>query len=92
MVATLVFVPVLEWNHAHDWISFRFQIQHGLGKDQLSQIAAEHGLNLNDLTAQLTQLLPVVVDKLTPHGQVVQHPVNTGGGLADLLKHIPGLS
>jgi 4-amino-4-deoxy-L-arabinose transferase-like glycosyltransferase len=31
VVATLVFLPVLRWNAAHEWISFRFQLQHGLG-------------------------------------------------------------
>ena len=31
LVATLVFLPVLQWNAAHDWTSFRFQFQHGLG-------------------------------------------------------------
>jgi 4-amino-4-deoxy-L-arabinose transferase-like glycosyltransferase len=31
LLATLVFLPVLHWNAAHDWISFRFQLQHGLG-------------------------------------------------------------
>ena len=31
VVATLVFLPVLRWNATHDWISFRFQLQHGLG-------------------------------------------------------------
>ena len=41
MVATLVFLPVLEWNHAHDWISFRFQIQHGLGTPKGSPIKRE---------------------------------------------------
>ncbi|MES2176216.1 MAG: glycosyltransferase family 39 protein [Gemmatimonadota bacterium] len=30
-VATMVFLPVLSWNAHHDWISFRFQLQHGLG-------------------------------------------------------------
>lgn len=41
IVATLVFLPVLEWNHAHDWISFRFQIQHGLGTPKGSAIKRE---------------------------------------------------
>ncbi len=41
IVATLVFLPVLEWNHAHDWISFRFQIQHGLGTPRGSAIKRE---------------------------------------------------
>ena len=31
LLATLVFLPVLQWNATHDWISFRFQLQHGLG-------------------------------------------------------------
>jgi len=29
-VATIVFLPVLRWNATHDWVSFGFQIQHGL--------------------------------------------------------------
>jgi 4-amino-4-deoxy-L-arabinose transferase-like glycosyltransferase len=32
VLATLVFLPVLRWNAMHDWISFRFQLQHGLGR------------------------------------------------------------
>ncbi|HKO16707.1 MAG TPA: glycosyltransferase family 39 protein [Gemmatimonadaceae bacterium] len=31
IVATLVFLPVLLWNARHGWVSFGFQIQHGLG-------------------------------------------------------------
>jgi 4-amino-4-deoxy-L-arabinose transferase-like glycosyltransferase len=31
VLATLVFLPVLQWNAAHDWVSFRFQLGHGLG-------------------------------------------------------------
>jgi 4-amino-4-deoxy-L-arabinose transferase-like glycosyltransferase len=30
VVATIVFLPVLYWNSQHDWISFVYQIQHGL--------------------------------------------------------------
>lgn len=29
--ASLVMLPVLWWNAGHDWISFRFQLEHGLG-------------------------------------------------------------
>lgn len=29
-VAAIVFLPVLVWNSRHDWISFAYQIQHGL--------------------------------------------------------------
>jgi 4-amino-4-deoxy-L-arabinose transferase-like glycosyltransferase len=28
--ATLIFLPVLRWNAAHDWVSFGFQVHHGL--------------------------------------------------------------
>jgi 4-amino-4-deoxy-L-arabinose transferase-like glycosyltransferase len=30
-VAALVMVPVLSWNALNDWVSFRFQLSHGLG-------------------------------------------------------------
>ncbi len=31
LVATLMFLPVLLWNSQHGWVSFAFQIDHGLG-------------------------------------------------------------
>jgi FtsH-binding integral membrane protein len=31
LVAALVMLPVLRWNAQHDWSSFRFQLEHGLG-------------------------------------------------------------
>ena len=46
------------------------QIQNVLGSDVLSGIAAKLGLNVNDLSRQLSNLLPGVVDKLTPKGKV----------------------
>jgi 4-amino-4-deoxy-L-arabinose transferase-like glycosyltransferase len=30
VIATLIFLPVLRWNAAHGWVSFGFQIRHGL--------------------------------------------------------------
>ena len=30
LVATLVFTPVLVWNASHEWVSFGFQLRHGL--------------------------------------------------------------
>jgi len=30
LLATLIFLPVLRWNAAHDWVSFGFQLHHGL--------------------------------------------------------------
>lgn len=41
VLATLVFLPVLQWNSAQDWISFRFQLQHGLGAPKGSALQRE---------------------------------------------------
>jgi 4-amino-4-deoxy-L-arabinose transferase-like glycosyltransferase len=40
LLATLVFLPVLLWNREHDWISFLFQVKHGLAAPQGSALAA----------------------------------------------------
>ncbi|HEV8411137.1 MAG TPA: glycosyltransferase family 39 protein [Gemmatimonadaceae bacterium] len=34
IVASLVLLPVLIWNWRHDWVSFKFQLGHGLGDPQ----------------------------------------------------------
>jgi 4-amino-4-deoxy-L-arabinose transferase-like glycosyltransferase len=31
LLAAIVIVPLLAWNAGHDWLSFRFQLAHGLG-------------------------------------------------------------
>jgi hypothetical protein len=41
VLATLVFLPVLRWNAMHDWISFRFQLEHGLGRPKGSALMRE---------------------------------------------------
>ncbi len=46
------------------------QIQKVFNSDALSGIASKLGLNANDLSGQLSNLLPGVVDKLTPNGKV----------------------
>lgn len=56
VVATLVFLPVLEWNRAHDWISFRFQIQHGLGTPKGSGLKRE----LDLIGGQLGLVSPIL--------------------------------
>jgi len=40
VIATLVFIPVFIWNARHDWISFVFQVRHGLAAPQGSLLAA----------------------------------------------------
>lgn len=40
-VALLVLLPAIRWNAAHDWISWRFQLHHGLGAVHGSMLARE---------------------------------------------------
>ncbi len=49
------------------------QIQHVLGSDQVKQMAAKVGISPDAAGAALSQLLPSLVDKLTPNGQIPQH-------------------
>ncbi len=41
LAATMVFIPVLVWNAHHGWISFGFQLQHGLGAPRGSPLSRE---------------------------------------------------
>ena len=60
------------------------QIQNVLGSDVLSGIASKLGLNVNDLSSQLSNLLPGVVDKLTPKGKVPE------GDIMSQASDLPG--
>lgn len=44
IVATVVFSPVLLWNAEHEWRSFTYQIEHGLGTPKGSPLAREGAL------------------------------------------------
>lgn len=46
------------------------QIKSVLGSDQIKNIASKLGISTNEVTSQLSNLLPQVVDKLTPEGKV----------------------
>jgi uncharacterized protein YidB (DUF937 family) len=52
------------------------QLGGALGDDLISQLTQHTGMNSGDLLGQLSQMLPQVVDHLTPNGQLPQ-----GGGL-----------
>ena len=54
-----------------------------LGHDTVSSMAQQLGLNHGDLLSQLSQMLPQVVDKLTPQGQIPHGDI--GGMLGGLL-------
>lgn len=46
------------------------QIQSVLGNSQVREIAQKLGLSEEAASSQLSQMLPTVVDKLTPEGQI----------------------
>ena len=55
------------------------QIQNVLGSDQIKNIAAKLGMDTNAVTSQLSNLLPQVVDKLTPDGKVPEGDILSKG-------------
>jgi uncharacterized protein YidB (DUF937 family) len=56
------------------------QVQSVLGNEYVQQLAAKVGLSPGSAGSALAGLLPVIVDKLTPNGQL---PAASGGGLLD---------
>ncbi len=48
------------------------QIQSVLGSEQVKELAAKAGISPDVVSSHLAQLLPMLVDKLTPNGQVPQ--------------------
>jgi uncharacterized protein YidB (DUF937 family) len=64
------------------------QLHKVLGKDTISQLASKVGIDSNSFTNQLSNLLPQVVDKLTPEGKVPEGDI-MGKGM-DLLGGLFG--
>ena len=58
------------------------QLKDVLGSDMLGNIAKQLGVSHGDAAGQLSQMLPEVLDKLTPHGSVPQGGL---GNVTDLL-------
>ena len=58
------------------------QIQSVLGSQQVQELAARAGINPQMASAAIAQLLPLLVDKSTPNGQIP----SGGGGLLDALS------
>jgi uncharacterized protein YidB (DUF937 family) len=53
------------------------QLSSVLGSDAIGQIAAQLGLSHDETAGQLSQMLPEVISRLTPHGEA------PSGGLGD---------
>ena len=59
-----------------------------LGKDTLGQIAGQLGIDPAQAGSQLSQVLPGLIDRLTPHGQA---PEGGLGNASDLMGMLGGL-
>ena len=60
------------------------QMHQVLGREQVEQLAQQHGMQGSELTGALAKMLPQIVDKLTPQGQV-PHRNDLQGMLTGLL-------
>jgi uncharacterized protein YidB (DUF937 family) len=61
------------------------QVQQGLGSDVIAGLSKQLGIDPGRLTSQLTTLLPVLIDKLTPDGTVPRQGGDLLGALGGLL-------
>jgi uncharacterized protein YidB (DUF937 family) len=61
------------------------QLSSVLGNDTLKGLASQLGVSSGDLAGQLSSVLPGLVDKLTPEGQVPSAGLGNGGDLMGLL-------
>jgi uncharacterized protein YidB (DUF937 family) len=48
------------------------QIQHVLGSEQVKELAAKAGISPEVASSHLAEFLPMLIDQLTPNGQVPQ--------------------
>jgi uncharacterized protein YidB (DUF937 family) len=63
------------------------QLMQVFGQDQLQQVAANNGLDSSQLSGGLADLLPQLIDQLTPGGKVPATGID--GALAELSKMMP---
>lgn len=64
------------------------QIGQVLGGDVLGDLASKLGMSHSDAAGSLAQMLPGIIDKLTPHGQA---PAGGLGNSDDLMGMLGGL-
>lgn len=61
------------------------QLASVLGSGQMANIAKQLGIDPAQASGQLAQMLPGLIDKLTPHGQVPQGGLGNAGDLMGML-------
>jgi len=62
------------------------QIQHVLGSEQVKELAAKAGISPEAASSHLAQILPMLIDRLTPNGQVPQGSGTTSASAASTLE------
>jgi uncharacterized protein YidB (DUF937 family) len=60
------------------------QVQHVLGSEQVRELAAKAGISPETASSHLAQLLPMLVDRLTPNGQLPASGTPLDAGLSML--------
>ena len=66
------------------------QLQHVLGSDQVKELAAKAGISPETASSHLSQLLPMLIDKLTPNGQLPEASNSTSSMLETGLEMLKG--
>ncbi len=61
------------------------QLGQVMGGDMMGEIAAKLGMSQGDAAGQLAQVLPGLIDKLTPRGQAPQGGLGSSGDLMGML-------
>lgn len=61
------------------------QLTQVLGGDTMADLARQMGLNPQDMASQLSNILPGVIDTLTPQGQAPSGGLGNSGDLAGML-------
>jgi uncharacterized protein YidB (DUF937 family) len=62
------------------------QLQQILGSGQIGQIAQQLGLSNDQASGQLADLLPGLIDKLTPHGEAPQQGLGDSDAMMKMLQ------
>jgi uncharacterized protein YidB (DUF937 family) len=61
------------------------QISSALGSDTIGNIASQLGMSHGDAAGQLSQILPGLINHLTPNGQAPEGGLGNGGDLMGML-------
>lgn len=61
------------------------QLQRAPGPDTISEMAARLGMNTRDTAGQWSDMLPGLIDRLTPNGQAPQGGLGNAGDLMGML-------